>query len=121
MSFPVTMRLAVLHGSNLFRRVLTQSFSLRMWHPLQFFHSTRSCSLETVTDSILLNSTVPSKEQVLVPETLIKKRKAQEAARAIRIAALEKRKKVGLICVISIFEFTFLHYIFYDDTHFPCD
>lgn len=39
-------------------------------------------------------STVPTNEQVLVPETLLKKRKAQEAARATRLAAVEKKKKV---------------------------
>ncbi|KAI5301433.1 60S ribosomal protein L7 [Ascosphaera pollenicola] len=37
-------------------------------------------------------TTVPTNEQVLVPETLLKKRKAQEAARAFRIAEAEKRK-----------------------------
>ncbi|KZZ98246.1 Ribosomal protein L7, eukaryotic [Ascosphaera apis ARSEF 7405] len=37
-------------------------------------------------------TTVPTNEQVLVPETLLKKRKAQEAARAARIAEAEKRK-----------------------------
>ncbi|KAI5291714.1 60S ribosomal protein L7 [Ascosphaera aggregata] len=37
-------------------------------------------------------TTVPTNEQVLVPETLLKKRKAQEAARASRIAEAEKRK-----------------------------
>lgn len=37
-----------------------------------------------------------TKDQVLVPETLLKKRKAQEKSRERNIAELEKRKKVGL-------------------------
>jgi len=39
---------------------------------------------------------VATKDQVLVPETLLKKRKAQEKSRERNIAELEKRKKVGL-------------------------
>jgi large subunit ribosomal protein L7e len=38
---------------------------------------------------------VATKDQVLVPETLLKKRKAQEKSRERNIAELEKRKKVG--------------------------
>ncbi|KAI1423846.1 60S ribosomal protein L7 [Xylaria sp. FL1777] len=40
-------------------------------------------------------STVPTKDQVLVPETLLKKRKSQEKARAERTAELEKKKKAN--------------------------
>lgn len=40
------------------------------------------------------NSSVPSNDQVLVPETLLKKRKSQEKARAERTAAQEKKKAV---------------------------
>ena len=36
----------------------------------------------------------PTKDQVLVPETLLKKRKSQEKAREQRNAGIEKRKKV---------------------------
>ncbi|RMJ24289.1 60S ribosomal protein L7 [Aspergillus sp. HF37] len=39
--------------------------------------------------------TVPTKEQVLVPETLLKKRKSQEQARAIRREDLQKRKEAN--------------------------
>lgn len=47
-------------------------------------------------DTILTcHSSVPTKDQVLVPETLLKKRKSQEAARAERRAEAEKKKKVG--------------------------
>ncbi|KPI36567.1 60S ribosomal protein L7 [Cyphellophora attinorum] len=37
-------------------------------------------------------SSAPTKDQILVPETLLKKRKAQEKAREQRNAAIEKRK-----------------------------
>ncbi|KAJ5096134.1 60S ribosomal protein L7 [Penicillium alfredii] len=47
------------------------------------------------TDYTNLNSTVPTKDQVLVPETLLKKRKSQEQARAERRAEAEQKKKVG--------------------------
>jgi large subunit ribosomal protein L7e len=39
-------------------------------------------------------STVPTADQVLVPETLLKKRKSQEKARAERSAEIEQKKKV---------------------------
>ena len=39
---------------------------------------------------------VPTDDQILVPETLLKKRKSQEKAREERTAELEKRKKVCL-------------------------
>jgi large subunit ribosomal protein L7e len=41
------------------------------------------------------NSSQPTKDQVLVPETLLKKRKSQEKARAERTAAAEKKKAVS--------------------------
>lgn len=41
-------------------------------------------------------SSVPTQDQVLVPETLLKKRKSQEAARAERRAETDAKKKVGL-------------------------
>lgn len=40
-------------------------------------------------------STVPTHDQILVPETLLKKRKSQEKARAERTAEVEKKKKVS--------------------------
>ncbi|OAA61912.1 60S ribosomal protein L7 [Niveomyces insectorum RCEF 264] len=39
--------------------------------------------------------TVPTHEQILVPETLLKKRKSQEKARAERNAEIEKKKKAN--------------------------
>ena len=39
--------------------------------------------------------TVPTEDQILVPETLLKKRKSQEKAREERSAELEKKKAVG--------------------------
>lgn len=41
-------------------------------------------------------STVPTHDHVLVPETLLKKRKSQEKARAEKAASIEKVKKVSL-------------------------
>ncbi|KAL1982789.1 hypothetical protein VTN96DRAFT_905 [Rasamsonia emersonii] len=41
------------------------------------------------------STTVPTKDQVLVPETLLKKRKSQEQARAARRAELEKKKQAN--------------------------
>lgn len=45
--------------------------------------------------------TVPTNDQILVPETLLKKRKSQEKARAERSAALEKKKAVSSIPRLS--------------------
>lgn len=39
------------------------------------------------------NTTVPTQEQILVPETLLKKRKTQEKAQADKLAAAKKRKE----------------------------
>jgi len=49
-------------------------------------------------DHVLIRTrrTVPTQNDVLVPETLLKKRKSQEKARAERTAEQDKRKKVGL-------------------------
>ncbi|KAI0804144.1 60S ribosomal protein L7 [Xylaria sp. FL0064] len=41
------------------------------------------------------STTVPTQDQVLVPETLLKKRKSQEKARAERTAELEQKKKAN--------------------------
>ncbi|KAJ9652664.1 60S ribosomal protein L7 [Neophaeococcomyces mojaviensis] len=43
----------------------------------------------------VVKSTVPTQDQVLVPETLLKKRKSQEKAREQRNATIEKRKKAN--------------------------
>ena len=40
--------------------------------------------------------TVPTEDEILVPETLLKKRKSQEKAREERSAEIQKKKKVGL-------------------------
>ncbi|RWA08913.1 hypothetical protein EKO27_g6191 [Xylaria grammica] len=42
-----------------------------------------------------MNSSVPTKDQVLVPETLLKKRKSQEKARAEKAAEIEQKKKAN--------------------------
>lgn len=66
---------------------------------LQFSHR-RSCSyLEYAglrTNLISLCSTVPTNDQILVPETLLKKRKSQEKARAERTALINKKKAVRI-------------------------
>lgn len=38
---------------------------------------------------------VPTQDEILVPETLLKKRKSQEKERAQRTAELEKKRKVS--------------------------
>ncbi|KAJ2978624.1 hypothetical protein NUW58_g7440 [Xylaria curta] len=44
---------------------------------------------------MVASTSVPTKEQVLVPETLLKKRKSQEKARAEKTAEIEQRKKAN--------------------------
>jgi hypothetical protein len=58
-----------------------------------------------MSDYVLIRTrrTVPTLNDILVPETLLKKRKSQEKARAERAAEQDKRKKVGFP-----FVFTFL-------------
>ncbi|KAI1282527.1 60S ribosomal protein L7 [Xylaria sp. FL0933] len=46
-------------------------------------------------DTMAASTTVPTQDQVLVPETLLKKRKSQEKARAERTAELEQKKKAN--------------------------
>ena len=47
---------------------------------------------------------MPTEDEILVPETLLKKRKSQEKAREERSAELEKKKKVGpgFLCFPSL-------------------
>lgn len=47
------------------------------------------------------NLSTPTQEQILVPETLLKKRKSQEKAREERSAELEKKKKVRSLLIFS--------------------
>jgi len=50
-----------------------------------------------MSDYVLTSTcrSVPTQNDVLVPETLLKKRKSQEKARAERAAEQEKQKKVS--------------------------
>jgi hypothetical protein len=49
------------------------------------------------------NRSVPTADQILVPETLLKKRKSQEKAREEKSAELEKKKKVrGVVVCLSL-------------------
>ncbi|KAI0910316.1 ribosomal protein L30, ferredoxin-like fold domain-containing protein [Ustulina deusta] len=52
---------------------------------------TASCQFDTMVAS----TTVPTKDQVLVPETLLKKRKSQEKARAEKSAEIAQKKKAN--------------------------
>ena len=45
---------------------------------------------------VAIYRTVPTEDEILVPETLLKKRKSQEKAREERSAETDKKKKVSL-------------------------
>jgi large subunit ribosomal protein L7e len=45
---------------------------------------------------------VPTNDQILVPETLLKKRKSQEKARAERTDAVEKKKAVSTTIFLTL-------------------
>lgn len=60
------------------------------------------------TNLSCINSSVPTSNQVLVPETLLKKRKSQEKARAERNAAAEKKKTVSAFAAISSFTLPYM-------------
>lgn len=45
------------------------------------------------------NRSVATKDEILVPETLLKKRKSQEKEREAKAAEIQKRKKVSMIKV----------------------
>lgn len=47
--------------------------------------------------------TVPTQEQILVPETLLKKRKTQEKAQAEKLAAAKERKEVRASSLLYLF------------------
>eukprot|EP01065_Artemidia_motanka_P030837 TRINITY_DN36972_c0_g1_i1.p1 TRINITY_DN36972_c0_g1~~TRINITY_DN36972_c0_g1_i1.p1 ORF type:complete len:272 (+),score=15.83 TRINITY_DN36972_c0_g1_i1:25-816(+) len=49
----------------------------------------------TATSEQVAKTSVPTADQILVPETLLKKRKSQEKARAERSAEVEKKKKAN--------------------------
>jgi hypothetical protein len=57
-----------------------------------------------MSDYVLIRTrrTVPTLNDILVPETLLKKRKSQEKARAERTAEQDKRKKVGFPLVFYL-------------------
>merc|ERR1712093_953373 len=57
-------------------------------------HPSVSAPTDKMTKPVV-KSTVPTQDQVLVPETLLKKRKSQEKAREQRSAEIEKRKKAN--------------------------
>jgi len=62
---------------------------------------------------------VPTEDQILVPETLLKKRKSQEKQREERAADFEKKKKVSVskACLVVVEQICGHG----DDTYQPCD
>ena len=83
------------HRLNAFRRVLLPCFSRECGAICCNSYARRNRSF--LNDYTNLDSTVPTKDQVLVPETLLKKRKSQEQARAVRREEAEKKKKVSSV------------------------
>ena len=75
-----------------------------MWHYSCNSYTRRDCCYLR-TDYTDLHSTIPTKDQVLVPETLLKKRKSQEQARAVRREELQKRKDVSYYYFFSLHSF----------------
>lgn len=64
-----------------------------------------------------VNRSVPTKEQILVPETLLKKRKANEKSAEDRATAAETRKKVCSFSPSSIEILSARTILFDDDTY----
>lgn len=57
--------------------------------------------------------TVPTENEILIPETLLKKRKSQEKQREERSAELEKKKKVNLSffpCTLPVLAMLMIYY-----------
>lgn len=71
---------------------------LRMPPLLQFSYRRSVHTNPGMLDYVLTHahSSVPTNDHVMVPETLLKKRKSQEKARAERTAAAEKKKAVSI-------------------------
>jgi hypothetical protein len=59
------------------------------------------------------NRSVPTVDQILVPETLLKKRKSQEKAREEKSAEFEKKKKVRRV-IFSEFRVISRGYMMYN-------
>jgi hypothetical protein len=65
---------------------------------MQQFSTRRSYAYSCMLDCELIsppNRTVPTHDDILVPETLLKKRKGQEKAAAERQANIDAKKKVS--------------------------
>ncbi|PVH85508.1 60S ribosomal protein L7 [Cadophora sp. DSE1049] len=62
-------------------------------HPTALAGYWSGTTVESLTDQNHTFESVPTNDQILVPETLLKKRKSQEKAREERTAELEKKKK----------------------------
>lgn len=60
-----------------------------------FIHLNLRTDYADVVEFLGVCRSVPTEDEILVPETLLKKRKSQEKAREERSAEVEKKKKVG--------------------------
>jgi hypothetical protein len=81
-------------------KIISSSFEItpdRECRTIAAVPTRRSVYISRTILTTVLHRTVPTKDQILVPETLLKKRKSQEKAREQRLSAIEKRKKVSRI------------------------
>ena len=76
---------------------LLQQFSRRRSPPIP-----RTGMVTGLRTNLIVYSSIPTNDQILVPETLLKKRKSQEKARAERTEAAEKKKAVRIYLVPSL-------------------
>jgi hypothetical protein len=56
----------------------------------------------TCHSDIVLYRSVPSEDSILVPETLLKKRKSQEKERAAKAAEIQKKRDVSTLLFFSV-------------------
>ena len=74
------------------------------------------CNYESDQTDLTSRRSVPTKDEILVPETVLKKRKSQEKEREQRAAELEKKRKVSQYhCPLSGIE----QERYSDDTNVP--
>jgi len=65
--------------------------------------STTSRTSSYLQPRMLPDSSIPTKDEILVPETLLKKRKSQEKERESRAADLKKKREVSSYNFLFIF------------------
>lgn len=81
---------------------LNVALKLQFSHRRSLFH-TLARGYAGLRTNLICYSTVPTNDHIMVPETLLKKRKSQEKARAERTALTEKRKAVSSLLYLSPF------------------